>query len=77
MLPTSNYASLPAALSLTTKQVLKHRHSVKTIHSNQHLKSTESPQRAKPWTNFSYQDKTWAEFSTLDMAMCIQHVLHT
>jgi hypothetical protein len=25
----------------------------------------------------SYQDKTWAEFSTLDMDMCVQHALLT
>ncbi len=24
-----------------------------------------------PWTNFSRQDKTWAEFSTLDMVVCV------
>jgi len=23
-----------------------------------------------PWTNFSYQDETWAEFSTLEVAVC-------
>ncbi len=25
-----------------------------------------------PWTNFSLQDKPWAEFSTLEVAACIQ-----
>ncbi len=24
----------------------------------------------KPWTNFSWQDKLWAEFSTLEVAAC-------
>ncbi len=24
-----------------------------------------------PWTNFSLQDKPWAEFSTLEVAACI------
>ncbi len=32
---------------------------------------------AKPWTNFGNQDKTWAEFSTLDMGVCVQHALLT
>jgi hypothetical protein len=27
------------------------------------------------WTNLSQEDKTWAEFSTLDAAMCVQHAL--
>ena len=24
-----------------------------------------------PWTNFSEQDETWAEFSTLEVAVCM------
>jgi hypothetical protein len=24
-----------------------------------------------PWTNFSLRDKTWAEFSTLEVAACV------
>ncbi len=24
--------------------------------------------------DFSYQDKTWARFSTLEIAMCLQHI---
>jgi hypothetical protein len=27
--------------------------------------------RAKAWTNLSYQDKTWAEFSSLDSAVFV------
>ncbi len=31
----------------------------------------------RPWTNFSWQDKTWAEFSTLEVAAChAMHLLH-
>jgi hypothetical protein len=25
----------------------------------------------QPWTNFRKQNKTWAEFSTLDMGVCV------
>jgi hypothetical protein len=28
------------------------------------------------WTNFSYQDKTWAESSTLDVTMCMSCTYH-
>jgi hypothetical protein len=27
---------------------------------------------AGPWTNFSQQDKTWAKFSTLEVAICMR-----
>jgi hypothetical protein len=30
------------------------------------------------WTNFSWQDKPWAEFSTLEVAPChVMHLLHS
>jgi hypothetical protein len=29
------------------------------------------------WTNINKQAKTWAQFSTLDMGMCVQHALLT
>ncbi len=28
----------------------------------------------EPWTNFSKQDKTWAEFSTLEMSICMLQI---
>jgi hypothetical protein len=32
----------------------------------------------KPWTNFSWQDEPWAEFSTLEVAAChAMHFLHS
>ncbi len=32
---------------------------------------------AEPWTNLSWQDKPWAEFSTLEVAAChAMHLLH-
>jgi hypothetical protein len=43
---------------------------------------TEAPltpmEENQPWTNFSQQDKTWAEFSTLDMGVCVfnMYLLH-
>ncbi len=31
----------------------------------------------KPWTNLSWKDKPWAEFSTLEVAVChATHLLH-
>ncbi len=35
------------------------------------IKKDQSMQYAQPWTNFSLQDKPWAEFSTLEVAACI------
>ncbi len=32
----------------------------------------------EPWTNFSWQDEPWAEFSTLEVAAChAMHLLHS
>jgi hypothetical protein len=35
-------------------------------------------QFSQSWTNFSLQDKPWAEFSTLEVAAChAMHLLHS
>jgi hypothetical protein len=30
--------------------------------------------RCSTWTNFSQKDKTWAEFSTLEVAICMLRI---
>jgi hypothetical protein len=48
-------------------------------HNNSNLKFQLVSEHAwsrtvKVWTNFSQQDKTWPEFSTLEVAICMQRI---
>ncbi len=80
MLPTNGDNNV---ISLLVRVVCDNWTSIKTLTlgQNNSLKSTFKKYRitskSKTIENFSYQDKSWAEFSTLDMGMCVQHVLHT
>jgi hypothetical protein len=29
-----------------------------------------------PWTNFSKQDETWSQFSTLEVAICVLNTIY-
>jgi hypothetical protein len=35
--------------------------------------SVPGEKKSHSWTNFSQQDKAWAEFSTLEVAVCMSH----
>jgi len=39
--------------------------------ANQPTSFDVQPNDVVQWTKFSQQDKTWAEFSTLDVAVCM------